>query len=69
MTSQEKLKFSKKINKNKKIIDKLDKLLKHKDFDISKFDYISNKKSEIEMKNKEYIEFLGYQCNADARPL
>jgi hypothetical protein len=39
MTSQEKLEFSKKINKNKKRIDKLDKMLKQKDLDVSQINY------------------------------
>ena len=69
MTSQEKLEFSKKINKNKKRIDKLDKMLKHKDLDVSQINYILKKKSKIEMRIKEYTEFLVDQCNADARPL
>jgi hypothetical protein len=69
MISQEKLEFSKKINKNKKRIDKLDKMLKQKDLDVSQINYILNKKSKIEMRIKEYTEFLVDQCNADARPL
>jgi hypothetical protein len=44
-------------------------MLKQKDLDVSQINYILNKKSKIEVRIKEYTEFLVDQCNADARPL
>jgi hypothetical protein len=37
-------------------------MLKQKDLDVSQINYILNKKSKIEMRIKEYTEFLVDQC-------